>query len=307
MFTRTIVAVVLLAAACQARVTVRHKTRGGTKVEMGQRKPDPAKERQKLREAGAKKIAEARAKLTEKKWGQARMILDRARMLAADESQAQTIGSLYVQIDRQGQQELALAKQAYEQGQYLKAIAQFEQIRNTFGWLPSGKAAGEAIRQGQTDPAAMAAIQESKARRLNKLIEEILKAHRVTSRPAEKPTSQPASAPSRVGQIRKLPIAKQARVVDLLERIAASCALAPGGRRAADELRQLRADKAFSEKLAAFGRAQGQVRSQQRPNVSRRRHAQESRRVLPAGRPSIPRHGPGHRGEGTIGDARIAG
>lgn len=253
MLGRAIVATLLAAAVCSGQVSVKRTTSGGSKVSTGYRQVDPAKELQKQRRACAKRIAEARAQLAGKKWGQARMTLDRCRSLAADRAQAQTIGSLYVQIDREGSRQLAAARQAYRDGQFLKAISQFKHIRNTFGWLNSGRSATGALLRAKADPSAQSAVQEAKARPLNKRLEKILTAARPpTTQPAKAPTTSPTSAPSRASRVKKLPLAAQARAVKLLERIAKACPLAPSGRRAASELGELQADEAFSNKLAAY-------------------------------------------------------
>ena len=251
MLNRAVIAVAILGAVCTAQIRATRRTPRES-IGIGQVKKDPKADLKEQRKATAKRIAEARAKLIRKKWGEARRILDRARMFAAEKSQANSIRSLYQQIDREGQRQVAAGREAYRKGNFLEALDSFERISKTFGWLGSGVAAGEAIKRAEKDPSAQGAIQESKAAGLNKLVERILKTYHRKAGGAAAPSTRPSTSPTRTELIKNLPLPKQSRAVDLLTRISETYPTCPTGKRAAGELEQLYADEVFIEKLKAF-------------------------------------------------------
>jgi len=255
---------VLVSLAARASAELRARFPDGTTFRMGQIKEDPQKLLQRQREACARRIGKARSQLADKQWGQARITLDRCRLLAADQSQADTIMSLYKQVDAEGRRRLKEADEAYRDGRFLAALAAYESISRVFGWLPSGQAAKKAIKRAESDPLAQAAVQEPTAVGLSKLIDGIVRQGR---QGRSRPASRPASAPSRVSRIRQLAVDKQAKVVDLLEKIVRNCPLAPTGKLAAAELAQLRADQAFTDALKAYRRTSKAVRALKRARM----------------------------------------
>jgi len=251
---RAIIAAAVLAGICVAQMRATRRTPGGS-IELGQVKKDRDRELKEQRAATAKKIALAREKLAQKKWAEARRILDIAKTYATDQSQASNIRSLYQQIEREGERQLGQAREAYQKREYLQAIESFERIRKIFGWLPAGLAAKQAIKQAEKDPSAQAVIQEAKAAPLNKLVERILTTHSRRTSGAVRASTHPSTAPSRLERIKVLPPSRQSRLVDLLERISKTYPMCPTGKRAAEELQQLYADEVFAEKLEAFREA----------------------------------------------------
>jgi len=239
-------------------------TGGRSSIGTGVIKPDKAKQRRRRQEACRKEIDAARAQVAAKKWAKARMILDRAQTLAADKAQARQIGELYLQIDDEGRRQLRQARQEYERGGYLDAIKAFEAIKRTFGALPSGLAAKRAIEQSERDPAARAAVQEVKAGALDELVDRIL---RIPGSSASRPASRPATQADRPARIKKLTIERQAKAVDLLERIAKLYGASPTGQRATADLKTLRADKAFITALERHRNARKAANALKRAQV----------------------------------------
>ncbi len=246
-----LVCVALTSPVC-AQFGVRGTLQDGTSVRGGEIKKDPQEELRRQREACRRQIAATRKKIAAGKWGEARKAADRARLLAVDMAQLDQVRRLYVDLDREAQRQLAEAERVYADGKYVEAIDAFGLIGRIFGGLPAGVAARRAADFAKQDPAAQAAVQESKAAMMNKLVAGILRGRKKS---ASRPTTRPTTRPTRVEQIKELPTPRQMRVVDLLTKMSKTFGASPSGKRAGADLKALLADKAFAAKLARHRRS----------------------------------------------------
>ncbi len=245
-------AFLLAAGSLHGQVRVRPTGRPG--VQIGEKTQSAEKELRRRRVACQREIAIARIHTAAKNWYQARRSLDTASALTADAAQSKQIRSLLMEIDKAGQSQLSEAAQSYKRGDYLKALESFGVIARTFGRLPSGVAAGRAMKRAKLDPAAQLAIHEYKAAKLSKRIGSILK-HPRRRKPALPPSTQPATAPTRVTRIKQLAAENQAKVVDLLKQMARLYGGSPTGKLAAADLKTLQADEAFTAELSRYRQA----------------------------------------------------
>jgi tetratricopeptide (TPR) repeat protein len=218
------------------------------------------------------------------RWGDARVRLDGAQMLLVDKSDADEILKYYREIAAEGTRQKDRADELYNKGQYLEALKAYHRISAEFSPLPPGRAARDALKLAESDPAAQSALQEANASGMNLLVDKIIETRfRAIARAATQPSSQPSSSPasaalakaptsapattpalppegvSRALKVKYLPLDEQARVVELLEQIARLYGMSPTGMRARADLDALSADAPLQAALTQW-RAGEQVR-----------------------------------------------
>ena len=206
--------------------------------------------------------------MAEEAWKQARKTADLGKTYAKDKSQKAQIQRVYDKLDAEGQKLLKKHQEAFDQKAYLEAIEGYEEVCGTFEHLPCAVAAGEALGQAESIPEVQSLLQDRKASKLSDQIDRTLGGNPqkeceadtsseqvsdeglpVVDTEKNEPSTDPKGQLSRVEKIRSLSVAKQARLVELMERAVNLYPLSQVGKRAADDLKVLREDKALQAKL----------------------------------------------------------
>lgn len=232
---------------------------GKPNVGMGEIREDPEQIRERMRKGAREHIELADRYLAERRWGKAREELDVAQGLAVDASLRSALQTRYEKIDAEGRRQLAEVEAVYESGKYAEVVEELERISRVFDWLPAGEKARRGLENLSDDPEAQAALRESSAAVLARVVERALDAAEgayaaPATAPASQPTTGPGSsgAPTRVERIRRAPVETQDRVVRILSGLAERFEGAPSGKAAAADLKTLRDDAEFQAALAAY-------------------------------------------------------
>ena len=219
-------------------------------------------------------MVKVNAHMAEKAWNPALRTANLARKYVKDKSQKNQLRGVYNKLDSEGQELLKKYQEAFDRKAYLEAIEGYEDICCTFGHLPCAVAAEEALRQIESIPEAKSILQDRKARKLEDLIESTLSGNPPKEDEAcppsgelvpdeglsdadgekDKPSPDPKSQLSRIEKIKSLSVAKQAKIMELMERAVNLYPLSQVGKRAADDLKVLRKDKAFQSRLKEYVR-----------------------------------------------------
>ena len=144
---------------------------GGTSVGTGVIEEDPQEEIRKRKEAFRREYSAARKLLNEKKWGHAREKANKARYLVSDQPQADQLQRLYQELENEAGRRFAEGRKLYDEGEYVKAVEEFEMIARLFGAVPSAARARDVLKRAKTDPAIQAALPEVKAAAMDKVLE----------------------------------------------------------------------------------------------------------------------------------------
>lgn len=234
-----------------AQIRTGRRGRSGPSVKTSVIEEDSTKELKRQQRACQAAIARARQYIAQKKWGSARQSLDRAGALAVDNSQSSAITMLYKQVEKQGRRRLLLARQAQSRGNFAVAMEAYDRIGREFGMLPSGVSARNAHKALRYNPRVQKAMRESKADILGRNIDALLY---VKARATTQPADAQGKRSSRVEQIRKLPVNRQAKLVGKLERLARGYASTSAGKRASADLESLRQDESLWSALQRYRR-----------------------------------------------------
>ncbi len=206
----------------------------------------------------AEAIAQAQQLIQQEQWYQARRQLDRVRGQQT-QSQARAVRQLYLQIDKQGQLQLKQAHATFNQGKYAQGLKMYRQILTTFGWLPAGVAARDAISRARRDPLVAAAMGDEKANTLietlDKRIDAAFRAAAGRANESSGETPEPSEEPiDRTVKIRRLGDQMLLEVIRTMRRVARSYPDTPTGLEVASQLEALGEDQAFARRLGQIER-----------------------------------------------------
>lgn len=237
----------------------------GRDVGVGTIEPDLQAQQQQLREACRRELTQAADHIHARRWGEARMVLDRAQHMTADRAQYDQVRQLYVQVETEGQRQLGLADALTKADRYVEALDAYERIHRVFLGLPSSRTARRKADALEADPKARPAILEVQAAAMRKTLDSVLGV--AASGPA---SSRPAlAAGGLAGQIRRIEIERQVKALELLTTLAGRYGQSPTGQQAAAELAILKADEPFMRAIAARQGAQAAERALARARAYR--------------------------------------
>ena len=129
----------------------------------------------------------------------------------------------------------------------------FKIIQRDFALLPVAQSASRLEKAAEQDPHAIAALQQRDAQDLRNQLEVTLGLHASAAQSQAATATAPADW---TACVYTLPEEKQARAVDLLGRLSSQYPASASGKQAADTLKTLESDKAFSRKLEQYRQAQ---------------------------------------------------
>lgn len=102
---------------------------------------------------------------------------------------------VYLALSALAEEQLNQADQAYADGDYPRALRQYQAVSNIFGPMKAGQSARLAIRQAEYDPACQAALSDFRAQQYETRIETLLWNHRRLQAQTPPPTAEPQTAP----------------------------------------------------------------------------------------------------------------
>lgn len=229
----------------------------------------------------AKLVVTAEACVRKESWRSASTLTDKANTLSSKKSvtanrtkagsvasMRQRIAALYQQLDAEAERRLEASRECYEQKNYAEALAGYRSVVYCFGRRPRADEARKALTDAAADPERKQMIDQIKAKEMEEAIAELIERARASrgcgscpkcreaARAAgAKATSPEAKAQSRVDKIKALTVEGQAKVCAELARLAKLFPKFSEGRRAAEDLATLKADKGFQ---AALDRHRGE-------------------------------------------------
>ncbi|MBI5723403.1 MAG: hypothetical protein HZA50_05550 [Planctomycetes bacterium] len=143
-------------------------------------------------------------------------------------TQKERAKDLLARIDAEAQRRLAEAQAMQAQGKFADAIKSYYGISVSFPGRPAAISAGTAANKARSDPKYSLADIESKAKSLDAQIDKLL--------------TGKSGAQRRIEKFKAAPAEDQAEALDLLETLAVQYALTEPGKRANDDLAELRKD-----------------------------------------------------------------
>ncbi len=219
---------------------------------------DPQQIRQQMGDRCAHYLQLARAALAEGKLAATRRNLDMAAGLAVTPALGRQVQDLRLQFDQLGADLLVQAESHYAAGDYPTALRTYQVVAVSLGQLPTGLLARARLEAAERDPAVRSAVRETKAAALYQTIEGLLQAQWRAEQPAPAqpgpedpltdPLAQPAPAdaddpladvepleaswiageppdptqaarPADLELIARMPLDRQIRTVELLEKV----------------------------------------------------------------------------------------
>ena len=220
-----------------------------------------------------KVIVGAEARVRKESWYAAADLTEKANALASRKSlsKAKSIGSfqkrvqaLYQQLDAEAQRRLDQARKSYEEKRYTEALSGYRSVVYCFRRRPCAAEARKALAEAVTDPERKRLLDQIKAREMERRIAEMIAKPgtlpgvdaKLQAPKADGTKAGDSTGASRVGKIKALPVAAQAKVVAELEKLAKLYPALPEGQRAAEDHATLRADKSFQANLDLHVKAQ---------------------------------------------------
>ena len=189
-------------------------------------------------------VACAETSLGQCDWRSAAVFTEKADTLASSKSLAgarstapmrQRIGSLQGQLDAEAQRRLKQSRQGDAKQNYAESLKGYRSIVTDFPSRPCAAEARKALAAAAADPKRKGLLDQIVAAEMEQSIAGLLKR-------AEGPG---ANSGSRVERIKALKAPTQATVVAELEKLATQYPSSSQGRRAAADLKTLRADKDY--------------------------------------------------------------